>query len=149
MISDYDALIKESVSFLENEHSIILATSAGDKVTARTMSHVNDGLDIYFQTGNRSEKFTQIKANPQIAFAAGNMQIEAIAEILGRPGINPKFIDLYKKKFPRYYEVYTNREDEAVIKAIPIKITFYKYIDGKPCRDILDLTLIKAYREEI
>ena len=147
MIIDYKTLMEEAVLFLEKEKSIVLATSADDKVTARTVSHVNDGINIYFQTGNTSEKFMQIKTNPLIALAVGNMQIEAAAEALGHPSANPRFIGLYKIKFPRYYELYTCSEDEAVIKAIPIKITFYKYIDGKPCKDILDLKSQKAYRE--
>ena len=146
---DFDSLSKDFINTLEKEQSIVLATSSKDSVTARTMSHVNDGSDIYFQTGNTSEKFKQIEANPKIAFAIGNMQIEAFAEILGHPKQNPLFIDLYKIKFPRYYEMYTNFEDEVLIKAIPTKVAFYKYIDGKPCKEILDLKMKKAFREVI
>jgi len=147
MTLDFDLLSKEFIVALERAQSITLATSSKDKVTARTMSHVNDGLDIYFQTGNTSEKFKQIQENRQIAFAVGNMQIEASAEILGHPSQNSRFIDLYKTKFPYYYELYTHAEGEVVVKAIPKKVAFYKYIDGKPCMDILDLELKKAYRE--
>ena len=148
MISiDFELLSEEFIALLGKEQSIVLATSEGQKVTARTMSHVNDGLDIYFQTGNTSEKFKQIKANPRIAFAIGNMQIEAIAEILKHPQDNPHFINLYKAKFPQYYNLYTNSEDEVLIKAAPTKAAFYKYIDGKPCKDTLDLKTKKAYRE--
>ena len=136
---DYEMLVKEAISFLEKEQSLVLATSTDDNVTARTMSHVNDGLDIYFQTGDASKKFMQIQANPRIALAVGYMQIEAFAEILGHPGDNPRFIDMYKAKFPRYYEKYTNHPDEIVIKANPTKISFYKYVDGTPCKDILDI----------
>ena len=146
-VLNFDSLAKECITFLEREQSITLATSLNDKVTARTMSHVNDGLDIYFQTGNTSEKFRQIESNRNIAFAAGNMQIEAFAEILGHPSQNPLFTDLYKTKYPQYYSLYSNSEDEVVIKAVPQKITFYKYIDGKPCKDRLDLKSKEAYRE--
>lgn len=144
---NFELLSKEFIALLEKEQSIVLATSAGDKVTARTMSHVNDGLDIYFQTGNTSEKFKQIEANQRIAFAIGNMQIEAIAEILKLPKDTPHFINLYKAKFPRYYDLYTNSEDEVLIKAVPTKVAFYKYIDGKPCKETLDLKTKEAYRE--
>lgn len=144
---DFDVLFKEFIITLEKEQSMVLATSSNDKVTARMMSHVNDGIDIYFQTGNESEKLKQIETNPRIAFAIGNVQIEAFAEILGHPIQNPNFIELYKTKFPRYYELYTNSDDEVLIKAIPIKVAFYKYIDGKPCKDTLDLKSKKVYRE--
>ena len=90
-VLDFDLLAKEFVASLERAGSITLATSINDKVTARTMSHVNDGLDIYFQTGNTSVKFRQIESNRNIAFAVGNMQIEAFAEILGHPSQNPHF----------------------------------------------------------
>jgi len=42
MIIDYDKLKNEIISILEHEQSIVLATSVDGKVTARTMSHVND-----------------------------------------------------------------------------------------------------------
>jgi general stress protein 26 len=147
MIIDFDSLIKEFIIALAKEPSIILATSLNDEVTARTMSHVNDGLDIYFQTSNTSRKFKQIESNPRIALAVGNMQIEAFTEIIGHPSRNLHFVDLYKTKFPRYYELYSNIADEVVVKAIPVKVTFYKYIDDKPFKDTLDLKLKRAYRE--
>ena len=148
MISiDFLSLLKEFTAFLEKEQSICLATSAEDKVTARTMSHVNDGVNVYFQTGGESEKVGQIACNPRVAFVAGNMQVEAVAEIMGHPTENPQFISLYKAKFPRYYELYTSGEDEVLIKAVSTRMTFYKYIDGRPCREILDIKLKKAFRE--
>ena len=144
---DFDKITGEVVSILEKEQSIVLATSSNDNVTARTMSHVNDGLTIYFQTGASSEKYQQIKINPNIAFAVGNMQIEAVAEICGHPNETPHFIELYKTKFPGYYELYTNHKEEVLIKATPRKIKFWKYIDGAPCVETIDLTNKKAYRE--
>ena len=144
---DFDKISEEVISILEKEQSIVLATAANDKVTARTISHVNDGLTIYFQTGTSSEKFQQMKSNPNTAFAVGNMQIEAVVEICGHPNKNPHFIELYKAKFPRYFELYTNHEDEIVIKAIPQKVKFWKYFDGAPCCEMVDLIHRKAYRE--
>lgn len=61
MILDYEEIKHEIVSILEKEQSIVLATSFNNKVTARTMSHVNDDLAIYFQTGGNSEKSQQIE----------------------------------------------------------------------------------------
>ena len=144
---DFDKLSEEVIAILEKEPSVVIATSQDNKVTARTMSHVNDGLAIYFQTSDSSEKFTQIKANPQIAIAVSNMQIEARAEICGRPGACPEFIRLFKAKYPRYYEMYTNREDEVLIKAEPAKIKLWKYVSGAPCCEIADVFGKMAYRE--
>jgi len=143
---DYSTLYSEIEKILAKEQSIVLATSFDNKVTARTMSHVNDGLTIYFQTDKTSVKAEQIKNNTQIALAVGNIQIEAIAEVCGHPKEHRLFSDLYKSKYPHYYDIYSSLEDEIVIEANPIKITLYKYVNGKPCREILDITHKNAYR---
>ncbi|MCL2056561.1 MAG: pyridoxamine 5'-phosphate oxidase family protein [Oscillospiraceae bacterium] len=144
---DFDEAAGQIISVLQKEKHIVLATSSGGKVTARTMSHVNHGLTVYFQTGSASEKFGQIKSNPNIAFAVNNLQIEAVGEICGHPSKTPVFIGLYKEKHPSSYEKYTDLEDEVLIKASIVKAIFYKYIDGMPCREIVDVAGKKAYRE--
>lgn len=144
---DYITLQEEIVSKIENFQSITLATSFGNKVTARTMSIVNDGLIILFQTGAHSEKAQQMRNNPNIAFAAQNMQIEAVAQICGHPNESQIFIEKYKSKYPQYYAQYTDTPDEILITVKPKKISLYKYIDGKPCIDILNVTENRAYRE--
>ena len=139
--------IGEIISLLENTQVITLATCSGSKVTARSMSIVNDGLLIMFQTGGNSEKARQMRKNPNVAFAAGNMQIEAVARICGHPNENQLFIDKYKAKYPQYHTSYTDSPDEVLIIAMPTKFSFYKYIDGKPCVDVLNVAENKAYRE--
>lgn len=147
MVIEYNVLSNEIINLLEDTESIVLATSINNKVTARTMSHVNVGLTILFQTGNNSEKARQIRENPNVAFAIQNMQMEAVAEIHGHPLDNPLFIEKYKTKFPNYFDKYTNQTDEILVIARPTKITLYKYIDGKPYRDIMLVNEKIAYRE--
>lgn len=96
MFLDYNSITTEIIYALENAQSIILATSSDDKVTARTMSHVNDGLYIMFQTDGGSEKAMQMRTNKRIAFALDNLQIEAIAELCGHPKDNQLFIKKFK-----------------------------------------------------
>ncbi|MCE5322644.1 pyridoxamine 5'-phosphate oxidase family protein [bacterium] len=143
---DFDALSEEIIHILEKEQSVVLATSSDDKVTARTMCHVNDGLDIYFGTNNKSRKYEQMNINPQVALAVGNMQIEAIATICGHPSNNPEFKNIYNAKFPHLAGLYPPHEDDVVIKCTPTKITLFKY-DGKPFWDILYPDQKKACRE--
>ena len=147
MVLDFDKLKDEIVTLLEREQSITLATSVNGKVTARTMSHVNDGLLILFQTGGNSEKVNQIKANKNIAFAVANVQVEAVAGIYSHPLKDEIFCGKYRKKFPQYFDKYTGYPDEILVKASITKATLYKYIGGKPCRDILLISQNKAYRE--
>ena len=148
---DFDLLCQEAIEKLETEKSIILSTAFGNKVTARTMSHVNDGLKMMVQTDRNSEKAVQIKENPHVAFAISNIQIEAVATLCGHPldAQNHRFIELYAQKFSQYLGKYTNHPDEILLCFQPTKITFYKYINGQPCKDVLDIINQDAYRFEI
>lgn len=148
---DYKTLEQEDIEKLTSEKSIVLSTSSDNKVTARTMSHVNEGLEIMLQTDEKSEKALQMKKNPNVAFAISNMQIEATVTFSKHPleKDNYRFIELYNQKFPQYLEKYTNLPDEVLLRFHPIKITFYKYINGEPCKDILDILNQKAYRTDI
>ena len=147
MTLDYAALTAEITGKLEDNQNITLATCADGKVTARSMAIVNDGLTIMFQTVGYSEKMRQIKANPNVAFSSGNMQIEAVARVASDPGEITAFVELFKVKFPRYYETYTGLPDETTVICEPIKFKLYKFLDGKPCADVLDIKENMAYRE--
>jgi general stress protein 26 len=146
IVIDFDELSNEIIQILEKEQLIVLATSSDNKVTARTMCHVNDGLDIYFGTSNNSTKYEQISNNPEVAFVVGNMQIEAVATICGHPSKNPEYTKIYNAKFPHLAGLYPPREDDVVIKCIPTKITLYKF-DGKPSWGILYPNEKRAYRK--
>lgn len=148
---NYESICNEVAEKLAAERSIVLSTAARTKVTARTMSHVNDGLAIMVQTGGKSEKLLQIKENPNVAFAASNIQIEAVAIVCGHPldEKNKRFAELFKNKFAQYFEKYTSLPDEVVLRCEPVKITLYKYIDGNPCKDILDVPAQRAFRTGI
>jgi len=144
---NYAELKNEIIWMLENTQEITLATCFKNKVTARTMAIVNEELTIMFQTDSNSEKIQQMRGNPNIAFAIGNIQIEAMARICENPKENPFFLDKYKEKYPQYYAKYTDILDEILVIAIPVKTSLYKYIDGMPCVDILDVQANKAFRD--
>ncbi len=44
---DFEKLKEEKISFLKDHHTIVLATSKDDEVTARTVSYSTEGLDFY------------------------------------------------------------------------------------------------------
>jgi len=148
---DFEELHQEVAEKLATEKSIVLSTASGNKVTARTMSHVNDGLEIMIQTGGNSEKAIQIRNNPNVAFAVSNVQIEAVAAFSGHPldERNNRFVVLYKQKFPQYFERYSSYPDEILLRFQPTKVILYKYIDGNPCKDILDVSAQEAFRTGI
>ena len=57
MLIDYSALEKETIEILKNNMIGVLSTSFIDKVTSRNMCIVNIGLDLYFQTNKKYNKY--------------------------------------------------------------------------------------------
>jgi general stress protein 26 len=69
----YEELEKEIIEIIRNRPLKIIATSSGDSVTAREVRFCSDGLNMFFITDNRSRKYEQIKTNPNVAVAVGNL----------------------------------------------------------------------------
>jgi hypothetical protein len=148
---DYIELETEITIALAGTSTIVLATGAGGNITARAMSPVNIGLDVYMQTSRNFTKTAQMKENPNVALCLGNMQIEGAAQFLGHPmdAGNEAFRMLYSEKHRGSYERYSMTEEEIVFVVHPQCVTLWKYIDGKPCRDRLDAREKTASREYI
>lgn len=149
---DYSLMETEIAEALENTGSIVLATGAGGHVTARSMSPVNIGMDVYMQTDRRFMKTAQMLENPTVALCAGNMQIEGVAEFLGHPmdQQNTRFCELFSKKHRGSFERYSAMEEEVVFVVRPVTVTLWKYVDGRPCRDKMNVehrTVVREYYE--
>jgi uncharacterized pyridoxamine 5'-phosphate oxidase family protein len=140
--------LEEIFQKLRSAKEIVLATCANNKVTARMMCHINDGLTIMFSTNRNSKKVEQMKENQNIALAIENLQIEAVAEIFGPPKGNSFFLEEYPKKFPHLGAIYPDTPDDLLIIAKPIKISLFKFL-GKPCTDVLEVIERKAYRIDL
>ena len=124
----------EVIASLEKEKTLILATCAGNRVTIRPMSHINDGLLVYFQTGKDYLKIQQIKANPYVAFCVGTYEIEGKAAILGHPldEANGFFAEKFKAKHPGSFERWSSLADEVVVRIDIGLVRQWRYIDDKP-----------------
>ena len=111
---------EEVTHALETEKTLTLATCAGDRVTIRPMSHINEGLIVFFQTGKDSLKMRQIRENPNVALCIGTYEVEGTAIETGHPlsKENAFFARAYQAKHPGSYERYSGLEDEVVIKVI-------------------------------
>ena len=145
---DYSILEKEVIEFVSNNNKMVLATSSNNRVTARMMSIVNQGMTISFQTDKDFLKFQQIEENPNVALCTGNIQIEGTAKITCQPFDNPFFVDTYKLQHSTAYEKYSHLKDNVIIEVNPVLVTFWKYTaDRKPYRDFLDIQQKEAYRE--
>lgn len=144
---DYETLKKEFFHHLEQEGSLVLATASDQHVTARMISHIILDEAIYFQTDQTFEKVKQIKINPNVALCVGNIQIEGTAILLGHPFTCPPFLEKFSRVHTDSKEQYSKMKDEVVIKVDPKKVVFWKYEDGKPLRDFLNLETQTAYRK--
>jgi len=143
---DYAGLKNELLKALDTNKVWILATSDGRRVSARSMSIVHDGVDIYFQTSRNFEKYAQMMQNNHIALCCSNVSIEGIAADVGGWEDNPAAKALYISQHKGSYDTYGNQPGQVVIKIVPHYVVFWKYIDGQPARDFLYLTEQKAER---
>jgi uncharacterized pyridoxamine 5'-phosphate oxidase family protein len=152
MTIDYETLREEVLRFLDEHKVLFLATSADDRVTARAMSCVHVGLEIYFQTSNKSVKFTQLVKNPKVALCAANIAIEGVATI-GKHTMDPEneqFVELYKEHHLGAFNAYSRLEGSVVIRVDPMLVIFWKYDDeGGPYREILRVSEGRAEREPV
>ncbi len=147
-ILDYSIAEKEAINFFSQNNKMVLATCSEGRVSARTVSIINKGLLIYFQTDLNFLKCRQIKENPNVALCIGNIQIEGQAKIKAQPLDDPYFAAHYQKQHPSAFEKYSHLKDNVVIEVRPSLIIFWKYTeDSKPYQDFLDVKEQTAYRE--
>ena len=133
-IDECEINIDDVIKALEKEKTIILATCADNRVTTRAMSHVNEGLTVYFQTGKDYLKCRQIRDNPNVAITVGGFDMEGKATLLSHPldTENEFFIKLFEAKHTQYANVWSKRPEEIVVKVEINAVRQWRYIDGKP-----------------
>lgn len=116
------------------EASIIyLATSKNNHVTVRPVSPLitDDSMTVYFYTSNQSEKYEQMKANPNIAFSVGSngcYQAQGTVKFAGNvfSDENKWLKDKYKEKYAFAFEVGAPGEDMQTNEFIAIDIKLLK-----------------------
>ena len=123
-----------------------LATSLDGEVTARTMSVVQLGGRLYFQTDRRFRKYAQLAGNPRAALCAENTQILGRCRELGHPREHSEFCRAYRELYPGSFERYTQLEDERLFVLEPEFVERWLYIGGRPHVETFD---VGARRHEI
>ena len=139
------------INFLNERKTIVLATSADDRVTARTVSFANDGLEIYILSFNSHKKYKQIQANRRVALCLDHYQVEGQATLLGDPlgGRNQRYAAIYQAQLPREYEIWTHQPGIELVRIEPLRITSMEMIDGWLYHEHLDLEAKKAFRTSL
>ena len=133
-VKSTEIFTEEIIRALETEETLTLATCAGNRVTIRPMSHICQGLAVYFQTDRNSLKMQQIKENPNVALCVGTYELEGTAAFAGKPldAENTFFAQLYKIKFPHAYALYSALDEEILVKVTLTRARQWRYIDGEP-----------------
>ena len=146
---DFKALAGEITALLNSTRVMTLATCSQDRVTARSISIINEGLTIYFQTDSQFLKYQQISQNQNVALSMDNLQIEGRAHIMGHPydHENHHFLEEYKKQHELSFLKYSHLDTERVIKVKPLLMTLWKYYDNHPCREILNFNNLTSKRK--
>ncbi|MHB8066038.1 MAG: pyridoxamine 5'-phosphate oxidase family protein [Ruminiclostridium sp.] len=146
---NFGLLEKEIFSVLGDKKIMVLSTCYENRVTARNMSCVIINRKIYFQTDKTLLKYKQILKNSNVALCVDNIQVEGTSKIKKHPfdEENKEFIDIFKENYKGSYDKYSHIDNEVVIEIEPTLITLWKYENGQPCRDFLDIKLNNAYRQ--
>ena len=139
---DFNECYNEIKEILEKEKSIVLCTSNGDKVSARTVFFAFYKDCIYFVTSKAYSKCKQIEKNPNVALCLLNLQVEGIALFIGHPKSdeNKEIYNKCLKNCPEmdHYCKYKN--------TVLIEININKIGMWKKGREYIDLNKKNAYR---
>ena len=152
----YEDLKQEFIEEIKKRQFMVLATSKENKVMARTVMFIPDGLSVFFIMRPATRKYSQIAANPQVAVALGNLQIEGVAKSRGHPLAmeNTFLMEIWRKTNLKLYEHatrgYPQRPEMEIFEVVPRRIALYKnplFDDvSEPYWDILYVDRQEAYR---
>ncbi len=143
----YEDLEQEMLQEIKKYQYGVLATAEGEFVTARVMVFVTQGMTIYCVTPIWSRKYRQIMANSNVAIAAGNLQIEGVALLKGRPLEEENAVNALQEQIPEVCAMFGDSmqspdTDLRIIEITPGKITSYQRQKGLK---ILDIVKEKAH----
>lgn len=127
----YDDLEDKAIKELEKHRLVVFATTDGEKVSARTILRISNGLTLYCLTGQYTRKYNQVTRNPNVAIASGNLQIEGQAFAKGHPldSENVSFVEAYKTQYPDLYErsikIHFQRSNMGLLEIKPSRVALY------------------------
>lgn len=137
------AIRKRTEVFRElGSHSIgALATCAHDYPFVRTVSCIFVGDEVFFQTDSTMVKAVQIQKNSNVALCFKHIQIRGVCENIGHPKLseNSVIFSLFQQFFPDAAKHYSALEKECFFRVIPQKIEVWRYVDGIPHIEFIDL----------
>jgi uncharacterized pyridoxamine 5'-phosphate oxidase family protein len=147
---EYDIEIDKIYNYIGESKIMALATSSQNHPTVRLVSCIIYGNKILFQTGADLIKYSQIGENNNVALCIDNIQIEGIANIIGKTNDkeNHEIMEKYKRYYKNSYEIYSHCEKVRLIEVVPLKIIKWDYENSKPYRIFIDINN-KQIRKEM
>lgn len=145
---DFETAKSKVLSDLSGRSVMVLATSANDSVTARSMSTVLCDGDIFFQTDKNMEKSRQMRANGNVALCVDGYEIQGIASEAGTWNDNPRALAEYLKKHRSSFERYAALPAEVVFRVRITRIKKWEYAGDRPFIEEIDFTSGCATVEE-
>jgi uncharacterized pyridoxamine 5'-phosphate oxidase family protein len=138
---NYSIELEKIYAHIGESKIMALATSSQNHPTVRLVSCIVYKNKILFQTGTDLIKYKQICENNNVALCVDNIQIEGIANIIGKTNDkhNKEIMETYKEYYKTSYETYSQNEKEILIEVIPMKIVKWDYENGKPYRIFIDI----------
>ena len=150
---DYERKKEEIIKYLESDENdtMVLATSSGNRVLARNVLIFSKGLELYFFTWGHSRKCQQIEENPHIALCKDDMKIEGLAAIVG--GLteekNKEYQDFMRSRNPESIKRWEKHPSMVIVRVRPTLIVYgSRTIDGCVYHEFVDLRNKKAYAEK-
>ena len=114
----YQDVLKKIDSILKDTKVAVLATAGRGGLSCAQVCIVNDGSNVFFQTGGGFEKVKNIRENPYVALSCGNYNFKGLATVTGHPRENKDFIKKYSEKFPVAYKSFTDLPNEVLVRIV-------------------------------
>ena len=157
----YDETRERIAEEIRKLSRLYMATHEGNQIAVRYMGFVSEGLRIWLVTDERTRKWKHILANPNVALAGPEVQIEGVALLKGHPmdEENSDYIRVFEELRPEHYQIVIRpgrmlqRKATRVIEVIPRRVMYSVFSqtwdlepDFKPHAFVLDVPNEKAYK---
>lgn len=126
------------------DHAVgALATSDHNVPYVRSVSCIMMDGQFFFQSDRTMNKCVQIRENPKVSLCFQHINLQGTCIEMGNPMApgNERFYLLFSRHFPGAARRYSGMTEERVYVVKPVVINTWRYIDGKPYQEKLDMDL--------
>lgn len=147
MVIDYNRLEDEIFELLGDGSTMQLAIIGNHRVLTKNMNCLVYNRRIYFRSDEDFVSGDNMTDNPNVALSVNNVQMEGLASIKSDFDEEQEIAERYRKLQNDTYDTCRTMCKPVLVEVEPTFITMWKYENGHPLRDYLDLRKKTAYRE--